>query len=80
MNIVWGVADLLRKAPPPPAPGGGDGSAPAPASSLPAGGLDNAPTPRVVFRYACLNDRKHSYTQMRCGLSVYCVREGRVAH
>ncbi|XP_039804100.1 BEACH domain-containing protein B-like isoform X5 [Panicum virgatum] len=49
MNIVWGVADLLRKAPPPPAPGGGDGSAPAPASSLPAGGLDNAPTPRVVF-------------------------------
>ena len=78
MNIVWGVADLLRKAPPPPAPGGGDGSAPAPASSLPAGGLDNAPTPRVVFRYACLNDRKHSYTQMRCGLSVW--REGGVAH
>ena len=66
MNIVWGVADLLRKAPPPPAPGGGAGSAP-------AGGLDDAPTPRVVFRYACLNDRKHSYTQMRCGLSV-CAR------
>ncbi|XP_039844468.1 uncharacterized protein LOC120704225 isoform X3 [Panicum virgatum] len=42
MNIVWGVADLLRKAPPPPAPGGGAGSAP-------AGGLDDAPTPRVVF-------------------------------
>ncbi|CAL4966889.1 unnamed protein product [Urochloa decumbens] len=49
MNIVWGVADLLRKAPPPPAPGGGAGSAPVPASSFPDGGLDDAPTPRVVF-------------------------------
>ncbi|RCV22961.1 hypothetical protein SETIT_4G261700v2 [Setaria italica] len=44
MNIVRGVADLLRKAPPPAAPGGDAGSVPAPAA-----GLDDAPTPRVVF-------------------------------
>ncbi|CAL5040017.1 unnamed protein product [Urochloa decumbens] len=49
MNIVWGVADLLRKAPPPPSPGGGAGSAPAPASSFPGGILNDTPTPRVVF-------------------------------
>nr|CAB3471176.1 unnamed protein product [Digitaria exilis] len=50
MNIVRGVADLLRKAPPPPAPGGDAGSGTADAgSSFPAGGHDDAPTPRVVF-------------------------------
>ncbi|XP_040380752.1 BEACH domain-containing protein B-like isoform X2 [Oryza brachyantha] len=49
MNIVRGVADLLRKAPaPPPAPpaappsGGGEGS-------FPSADVDDAPTPRVVF-------------------------------
>nr|CAB3468754.1 unnamed protein product [Digitaria exilis] len=50
MNIVRGVADLLRKAPPPPAPGGDARSGTADAgSSFPAGGHDDAPTPRVVF-------------------------------
>jgi hypothetical protein len=48
MNIVRGVADLLRKAPPPAAPGGDVASA-----SKPAAGLDDVPTPRIVFRYAC---------------------------
>jgi hypothetical protein len=48
MNIVRGVADLLRKAPPPPpAPDAGA----APTASFPAGDFDDAPTPRVVFRY-----------------------------
>ncbi|WVZ78914.1 hypothetical protein U9M48_026555 [Paspalum notatum var. saurae] len=44
MNIVRGVADLLRKAPPPAAPAGDE-----PATSFPAADLEDAPTPRVVF-------------------------------
>ncbi|KAL6873753.1 hypothetical protein ACP4OV_013835 [Aristida adscensionis] len=50
MNIVWGVADLLRKAPPPPPPD----PPPAHGSSGDGGGflgadLEDAPSPRVVF-------------------------------
>ncbi|KAL6603651.1 hypothetical protein ACP70R_044012 [Stipagrostis hirtigluma subsp. patula] len=50
MNIVWGVADLLRKSPTPAA----SDPASAPASSsdggaFPGGGFDDAPTTRVVF-------------------------------
>ena len=55
MNIVRGVADLLRKAPPPAAPAGDE-----PATSFPAADLEDAPTPRVVFRYARVDDRTRS--------------------
>lgn len=50
MNLVRGVADLLRKSPQPPGP-------PAPPSpsvrggSFPGADIDDAPAPRVVFRY-----------------------------
>ncbi|CAD6338666.1 unnamed protein product [Miscanthus lutarioriparius] len=47
MNIVRGVADYLRKAPPPPPPA--PGSDAAPTTSFPAGDFDDAPTPCVVF-------------------------------
>lgn len=67
MNIVRGVADLLRKSPPPAAPGGASESESAPASSsggggacsFPAADLDDAPTPRVVFSKKTSNELVH---------------------
>lgn len=72
MNIVRGVADLLRKAPaPPPAPP----AVPSSSFGVREGSFhgadqDVAPSPRVVFRYSITSARSLAF---RPGRNVACL-------